>query len=134
MDESQRKINEMCGVSDEAFAKYSEGTPSADTVEHIIAGDHYSIDEDQRRINQICGVSDAVFLKYNNSSYINNPLSACRVRKALDIAREAEMVLAKYNARPKQQPGTIDEGQRRINEMCGVSDEIFLKYNKQKGE
>jgi prophage DNA circulation protein len=130
MDENQRKINEMCGVSEETFAKYSKGIPSDDAaVDHIVAKSDI-IDEDQRRINQLCGVSDLVFLEHTKSLQRTSPANQTRAQRMTDLVRDAERVLAKHHARLKQPPETIDDSQRKINEMCGVTDETFLKYNK----
>jgi len=55
IDDAQRKINKLMGVSDEDFLKYNPlGSDSADQTDDAV-----------RKINKLMGVSDEDFLKYN---------------------------------------------------------------------
>lgn len=61
IDASQRKINELCGISDETFLRYCKGSIEPSGAE--ISG---AIDETQRSINKMMGIRDEVFLKYHH--------------------------------------------------------------------
>ncbi|MBW1795568.1 MAG: hypothetical protein JRJ38_14245 [Deltaproteobacteria bacterium] len=56
IDATQRRINELMGVSDEDILKYACKAPGPDSAAIP--------DEDRRKINQMMGVSDEDFLKY----------------------------------------------------------------------
>ena len=53
---TQRRINELMGISDEDFLKYACKSPGPESME--IA------DEDRRKINELMGVTDEDILKY----------------------------------------------------------------------
>ena len=54
IDATQRRINELMGVSDEDFLKYACKAPDSTEV----------TDEDRAKINQMMGVTDEDILKY----------------------------------------------------------------------
>lgn len=56
IDATQRRVNELMGVSDEDFLKYACKAPGPDSTE--------ATDEDRAKINQMMGVSDEDILKY----------------------------------------------------------------------
>jgi hypothetical protein len=55
IDECQRRVNELMGISEDVFlqAFKSKSTPDQ------------TIDETQRKVNEMMGVDDVTFLKYN---------------------------------------------------------------------
>lgn len=55
VDACQRRVNELMGISDEAFMMANKDGSVADP----------SIDETQRNANQLMGIDDATFRKYN---------------------------------------------------------------------
>ena len=57
IDATQRRINELMGVSDEDFLKYACKAPGPDSTE--------ATDEDRAKINQMMGVTDEDILKYS---------------------------------------------------------------------
>ena len=56
IDATQRRINELMGVSDEDFLKYACKAPGSDSTEMT--------DEDRAKINQMLGVTDEDILQY----------------------------------------------------------------------
>jgi len=55
IDECQRRINELMGISDEMHLKYCKDKTKPDP----------SIDEGQRKINEMMGIDDATYKKYH---------------------------------------------------------------------
>ncbi|MDP1991960.1 MAG: hypothetical protein Q8K00_13170 [Syntrophales bacterium] len=88
-----------------------------------------SIDEVQRQINRLCGIGDDVFLKYAQGLHGSDLGEQQRAQAVIDTFHKAgDMVFATYQNQPVKWSGIIDECQRKINALMGVSDEDFLKY------
>lgn len=129
MDENQRKINKLCGVSDQDFSKYSEGIPNEDTVLEDIVAKSGIIDENQRQINRLCGIGNAVFLKYAWGLHSDDPQEQIKAKAVIDVFHSAgNKVFATFKNQPEKWSGIINECQRKINELMGVSDEVYLRY------
>jgi len=64
IDEAQRKLNEMMGISDEDFLEYSCKAPDFRSP---------LISDEQRKINKTMGISDEDFLKYSCKDNVSEP-------------------------------------------------------------
>lgn len=104
IDETQRKVNEMMGISDEDFFKHNKS--------NITAHKHGQ---------------DAMVM----SACINIPLHDAlqhMVNKMFGISeqesaiREASLI--------KRDKSLISETQKKVNSMMGIDDATFSKYNK----
>jgi len=85
------------------------------------------IDENQRQINRLLGIGDEVFVKYAKDLHSSNSAEKERAEAIVGTFHKAgDKVFATYHDQPEMWPGIIDDCQRKINEMCGVSDEAFV--------
>lgn len=87
------------------------------------------IDENQRHINRLMGVGDDVYFKYSRGLSSPDPDEQVRAKSVLEEFHKAgDMVFCTYQNHPEKWPAIIDECQRKINALMGVSDETFLTY------
>ncbi len=87
------------------------------------------IDANQRHINRLLGIGDEVFLKYSQDCQPGALAAKAQTRAALNAFRNAgDLVFSKYRNNPEKWPEIIDECQRNINELMGISDESFVDY------
>ena len=107
LDELQRSINKMCGVSDDEFIIcFNKLAPRKNPA----------IDDAQCKVNALMSVSDEEFLKYGGSKTVSN-------KDGLDTYPRQIM----FNCLNLP---IVHDLQRSINKMCDISDETFNKYNK----
>jgi len=85
------------------------------------------LDETQRQVNRLMGIGDAVFCKYSRGLNSDDPAKREQAQSVIDEFHKAgDLVFAKYQNLPEKWPGIIDDCQRRVNELMGISDETFL--------
>ena len=140
LDELQRRINKMCGVSDDKFIIcFNKLAPRKNPV----------IDDVQCKVNALMGINDEEFFKYSGSNIVSNkdgldtsphqtmfghisiPLSnglQQRMNKICGVSDDV-FFIDQNKVNPLINP-SIDDSQRKVNKLMGVNDETFNKYNK----
>jgi succinate dehydrogenase flavin-adding protein (antitoxin of CptAB toxin-antitoxin module) len=88
-----------------------------------------NIDENQRHVNRLLGIGDEVFLRYSQDSKSDDPATREKTETALNVFRNAgDLVFSSFRNNPEKWPDIIDECQRKVNKLMGISDEDFLAY------
>ena len=140
LDELQRLVNKMCGVSDDEFIIcFNKLAPRKNPA----------IEDAQCKVNALMGINDEEFLKYSGSNTVSNkdgldtsphqimfghisiPLSndpQQKINKMCSVSDDVYFI-EQNKVDPLKDP-SIDDSQRKINELMGVKDETFNKYNK----
>lgn len=91
-----------------------------------------TLDENQRYINKLLGIGDEVFFKHARGLQSTDHTEQNRAQAAIDeFHRAGDLVFLKYQNQPDRWPA-LDEVQRKINALMGISDETFLSVNKRK--